>query len=190
MTRIFTSFKKALMVAVGLSLISLTPALADGHGAFKISSPTVKAGGEIGMDHVWDTFGCSGKNIRPVLNWSGAPKDTKSFAITVYDPDAPTGSGVWHYNVYDIPANVTSMKSDALPKGAVEGNTDAGKPGYFGPCPPVDRKHRYVFKIHALKVESLGIADKNLTSAFTGFYINLNTIATAEFTATFGPRSK
>ncbi len=174
------------LVVLGVATLGMTNS-ANAED-FKITSPTIKAGGKIGEDHVWNTFGCTGKNIRPELSWSGAPEGTKSFAITVYDPDAPTGSGVWHYNVYNIPANVTTLKSDSLPEGAVEGNTDAGKPGYFGPCPPEGRFHRYFFTIHALKVDKLGIADKNMTAPFTGFFINSNTIATARLTASYGPR--
>ncbi|MGH1419253.1 MAG: YbhB/YbcL family Raf kinase inhibitor-like protein [Hyphomicrobiaceae bacterium] len=184
-----TPFKHALATSL-LILVVATLGLPISAQAedFKLTSPTIKAGQQIGNDHVWNTFGCSGKNIRPELSWSGAPEGTKSFAITVYDPDAPTGSGVWHYSVYDIPANVTTLKSDALPEGAVEGNTDAGKPGFFGPCPPKGRVHRYFFKVHALKVDKLGIAGKNMTAPFTGFFINSNTIATAQILAVFGPR--
>ena len=157
-------------------------------GEFKVQSPHVKEGESIAMDYFWNNFGCTGKNIRPELSWSGAPEGTKSFAITIYDRDAPTGSGAWHYNAYNIPANVTTLKSDSIPEGAVEGNTDAGAPGYFGPCPPEGRKHRYEFTVYALKVDKLGIKDKNLTAPFTGFYINANTIAKAQLTATGGPR--
>ncbi len=181
-------FKNLLLTtfaAIGCMAFAMSAAQA---GDFKITSPDVKEGQSISMDHVWDTFGCTGKNIRPELNWSGAPEGTKSFAITVYDPDAPTGSGVWHYSLYNIPANVTSLKSNSIPAGSVEGNTDAGKPGYFGPCPPKGFKNRYVFTVYALKVADLGIKGQNLTAPFTGFYINMNTIAKAKLTATFGPR--
>ncbi len=183
-----TFLKQALatIAVFGLAALGLTNVASAGD--FKVTSPTVKHGQAIGVDHSWNQFGCTGKNIRPELSWSGAPEGTKSFAITIYDPDAPTGSGVWHYNVYDIPANVTTLKSDALPAGAVEGNTDAGAPGYLGPCPPEGRFHRYFFTVHALKVDKLGIAGKGMSAAFTGFFINANTIGTAKMTGTYGPR--
>src|SRR3954462_7984376 len=112
------------------------------HAAsFKLTSNTIKNGGKIGMDQVFNSFGCSGKNISPDLKWSGAPKGTQAFAITMYDPDAPTGSGWWHWVVVNLPADTTSLPADAgsgkgLPSGAVQTRTDFGKPGYGGPCPP------------------------------------------------------
>src|SRR3954454_21857367 len=90
--------------------------------------------------YVFNKFGCSGANMSPALQWSGAPANTKSFAVTVYDPDAPTGSGWWHWVVYNIPGSATSLPRGAgdaqkklLPAGAVQGNTDFGAAGYGGP---------------------------------------------------------
>lgn len=159
---------------------------------FTLTSPTLKEGSTIGMDHVFGGFGCTGRNISPALSWSGAPEGTKSFAITVYDPDAPTGSGWWHWTVVNIPASVTSLAAGAgstrpaLPKGAVEGRTDFGKPGYGGPCPPKgDKPHRYIFTVFALKVDKVDVTGE-ASGAMVGFNLNANKLATASFTATFG----
>src|SRR4051812_31004880 len=131
--------------------------------AFKLVGQQLLAGGRIPERFVADSFGCQGGNLSPGLSWHRAPEGTKSFVVTMYDPDAPTGSGWWHWGGYDIPASVTSpppaiWRGGALPSGAKEAATDIGKPGYMGPCPPVGHKpHRYVFTVHAVKVESLGV---------------------------------
>ena len=108
-----------------------------------LTSPDIAPGATIANEQVANVFGCTGGNISPALSWSGAPKDTKSFALSVYDPDAPTGSGFWHWVVFNIPPDVTSLaknagdpKGSAAPKGAVQSRTDFGVPGYGGPCPP------------------------------------------------------
>ncbi|HVB58615.1 MAG TPA: YbhB/YbcL family Raf kinase inhibitor-like protein [Candidatus Acidoferrales bacterium] len=159
---------------------------------FVVSSPSISSNGPIPEKHYWNDFGCTGGNISPGLKWSGAPKETKSFAITVYDSDAPTGSGFWHWVAYNFPANVTSLEEGAaslgnLPAGVVEGNTDLGKPGWFGPCPPPGRVHHYHFTVHALKTEKLELPS-NATAAFVGFMLWQNTIAKAMLTGTGGPR--
>src|ERR1051326_9204286 len=111
-----------------------------------LRSSNFKDGDYLSLDHVMSTeygFGCSGNNRSPQLSWSGAPAGAKSFALTCYDPDAPTGSGFWHWLVVNIPANVNELPAGAgnpangsLPAGALETRTDVGKPGYAGPCPP------------------------------------------------------
>src|SRR4029077_8760028 len=134
-----------------------------------------------------------GKNISPVLSWSDAPKGTKSFALSIYDPDAPTGSGYWHWVVFNIPADVTSLpegagdpKTDAAPKGAIQSRTDFGTPGYGGPCPPKgDKPHRYFFTVHALKVEKID-ADANASGALVGFMLNANKLGRATLSGTYG----
>lgn len=138
-------------------------------------------------------FGCSGKNQSPQLSWSGAPREAKSFAVTVYDPDAPTGSGWWHWLVLNIPASTSSLPPDAgaqgnlkLPAGAVQVRNDYGVPAWGGICPPPGaRPHRYVFTVHALKTPAIELPD-GATAALAGFMINANTIAKAAFTATNG----
>lgn len=154
---------------------------------FKLRSNAVKEGGNITADQYWNNFGCSGKNERPDLFWTGVPKNAKSLAITFYDKDAPTGSGLWHWTAYNIPVNVSSITPNSLPQGAVDASTDMGKPGFFGPCPPVGRTHNYVFTLHALKTEKL-TPPVGATSALVRFFINQNTVAKATLSVVAGPR--
>ncbi len=160
---------------------------------FQLTSPDIKAGAMIPKSFEFDGFGCSGENKSPALKWSGAPKGTKSFAVTVYDPDAPSGSGWWHWMVINIPAVVTELKPDAgavgganLPKGASHVRIDYGVAGWGGVCPPQgDKPHRYIFTVHALKVEKLDVP-ADATAALTGFMINGNSLGKASFTAKYG----
>jgi len=156
---------------------------------FKITSSTLKPGGKIGLDHVFNSFGCSGKNTSPELKWTGAPKGTKSFAVTVFDPDAPTGSGFWHWVIFNIPADTNELRENAgagtdLPKGAVQSRTDFGKPGYGGPCPPPGKPHHYVFTVYALK-DTLSL-DQEASGAMVGFNIHSNELGSTKLTATYG----
>src|SRR5919206_706939 len=134
----------------------------------QVTSTSFKEGERLSMDHVLSAeygFGCEGKNQSPQLAWSGAPEGTRSFAVTCYDPDAPTGSGFWHWVVVNIPANVTELRLDAgnpkaggLPQGALQTRTDFGAPGYGGPCPPQGaHPHRYFFSVFAVGVEQLPV---------------------------------
>ncbi len=119
--------------------------------------------------------------------WIGVSKNAKSLAMTFYDKDAPTGSGFWHWTVYNISVNTSSINPDFLPQGAEDANTDIGKPGYFGPCPPVGRTHNYVFTLHALDVEKL-TPPTGATSALVRFFINQHTIAKTTLSVVAGPR--
>src|SRR6185436_7792074 len=153
------------------------------HAAgFKLESPDIKAGGMIDKKFEFNGFGCSGENKSPALKWSGAPKDTKSYALTVYDPDAPTGSGWWHWVVYNIPAAAAgTASSTTLPKGATQGRTDFGTAAFGGACPPQgDKPHRYIFTVYALKTDKLDIS-ADATGALAGFMINANSLAKASF---------
>ncbi|WP_323586671.1 YbhB/YbcL family Raf kinase inhibitor-like protein [Aliarcobacter butzleri] len=147
---------------------------------FTLTSSDLK--GQLTKKQEFNGFGCSGENISPQLSWKNAPKGTKSFAITVYDPDAPTGSGWWHWVVFDIPSNKTTLASgfgNNDSKEAIQTITDYGKTGFGGACPPVgDKAHRYIFTVHALDIETLGL-DKNTNAATVGYYINSHTIAKA-----------
>lgn len=160
---------------------------------FRLTSPTLKEQGVIGNEHVYNGFGCSGNNVSPELRWEQAPKDTKSFAVTVYDPDAPTGSGWWHWVIFNIPPGVSSLplgagKSDGsrAPEGSVQSMTDFGQQGYGGPCPPQgDKQHRYIFTVYALKVDQLPLK-KEASGAMVGFYVNQNALGKASLPATYG----
>jgi len=175
-------------------LAGLVLAAASAHAAgFTLSSPTVKPGSTLTSAQVFNGFGCSGKNTSPALTWSGAPAGTKSFALTVYDPDAPTGSGWWHWVVYNIPASATELPEGAggtdgkgLPAGAAQGRTDFGSAGFGGACPPKgDKPHRYIFTVHALKTDKIEVP-ADASAALVGFMLNANRLAKASFEARYG----
>jgi Raf kinase inhibitor-like YbhB/YbcL family protein len=159
----------------------------------RLTSPSLKDQGTIGNAHVFNGFGCSGDNLSPELRWEGAPKDTKSFAVTVYDPDAPTGSGWWHWIIFNIPSTTTVLPAgagkpdgDGAPQASIQSMTDFGQPGYGGPCPPPgDKPHRYIFTVYALKVDQLPLK-KEASGAMVGFYLNQNVLAKGSFTAKYG----
>jgi Raf kinase inhibitor-like YbhB/YbcL family protein len=140
-------------------------------------------GATFSADQYAHAFGCSGKNRRPALRWSGAPSRAKSFAVTVNDIDAPTGSGFWHDVVWDVPGSATSL-GPTSPRGAVEGLNDAGQNGYLGPCPPAgDGRHRYVIDVYALDVPTLG-APASTPPAVANFMMHGHIVGKAELTAT------
>ena len=156
---------------------------------FKVTSTSFRDGDYLGADHVLSAdfgFGCAGGNTSPQLAWSEAPAGTKSFAVTCYDPDAPTGSGFWHWLVVNIPASVSELALDAgnsksakLPPGALQTRTDFGAPGYGGPCPPPgDHPHRYLFTVFAVSADSLPVK-ADTSAAIVGFQLNFNTLAKA-----------
>lgn len=166
------------------------PAAPDQTPTFRLWSDDLKSG-TFTREQVYNSFGCTGSNVSPHLAWSGAPQGTRSFVITVYDPDAPTGSGFWHWVVANVPASAQTIASSAsltprMPAGSLETRTDFGPPGYGGPCPPAgDQPHRYIFTIHALKVDKLDVA-ADTSAALVGFMTNANRIASASFTARYG----
>ncbi len=164
---------------------------ASGKGQFELTS-NLKADQSIPADYYANIFGCTAKNMSPSLEWKNPPAGTKSFAMTYYDQDAPTGSGFWHYVLFDIPAGVNKiavgdLSKGKVPAGSIESATDAGKPGFFGPCPPPGRKHTYIYTVHALKVANLGIPATS-TPAFVGFNLWGNSLGKASFKVTAGPR--
>lgn len=125
-------------------------------------------------------------NTSPHLTWSGAPQGTKSYAVTCYDPDAPTGSGFWHWTVANIPAGVTELPTGGpVPAGAVEGRTDYGEPGFGGAAPPPGHDpHRYVFTVFAVDTDRLDVTSDNSGAVF-GFNLHFHTLARASITATY-----
>jgi Raf kinase inhibitor-like YbhB/YbcL family protein len=184
------SRSRSLALAAALASITLGTASAAN---FKLTSPTVKPGSTLSEAQVFNGFGCTGKNVSPALKWSGAPAGTKSYALTVYDPDAPTGSGWWHWVVYNIPASASELAEGAgtadgkgLPAGSAQSNTDFGAPGFGGACPPKgDKPHRYIFTVYALKTDKLDVP-ADATAALVGFMINANKLGSATFTAKYG----
>ncbi|WP_304545740.1 YbhB/YbcL family Raf kinase inhibitor-like protein [Sulfurimonas microaerophilic] len=168
-------------------LVSVSFAFAEG---FTLHSDEFS--GQLSNAQVFNGFGCTGKNISPSLNWENAPKGTKSFAIMMYDKDAPTGSGWWHWIVVDIPKDLTSLKQnsgnvalDLMPKGALQIKTDYGVSGFGGACPPVGHgSHQYVITIYALDVDTLGVK-ADASPALVGYMVNAHTIAKASVVAYF-----
>jgi len=183
--------KKRKMIPLLLSccLLMATYAFA---GDFTLTSPQIAEGKALDNEQVFNGFGCNGGNISPELHWSGEPTGTKSFGITVYDPDAPTGSGWWHWVVFNIPAsthslaeNSGSMESKLLPQGSIQSRTDFGTMAYGGACPPAkDSPHRYQFTVWALDVDKIPL-DENASAAMVGFFFHQHQLGRAELTATY-----
>ena len=164
----------------------------NGPGKFTLKSADFAQGQTLAAAQVFNGFGCSGGNVSPALAWSNAPAGTKSFALLVHDPDAPTGSGWWHWVVYDIPASVSALPAGAgdpkkglLPPGAQQGRTDFGTAGYGGPCPPPGKPHRYYFRLYALKVAKLEVP-ADASAALIGFNVNAAALGKAELMGLYG----
>jgi len=151
---------------------------------FTLKSPDL--GGQFTNEFVAGNFGCNGSNKSPALSWQNAPAGTKSYAVTMYDMDAPTGSGFWHWVVVDIPANVQGLKQGAgdvksglAPTGCLQTINDVGQAGYQGPCPGEgDQPHRYLITVYALNTAKLGTTSAS-TAALSGFMLNKQAIAKA-----------
>lgn len=179
-------YKSVTLFAIGLF------GLASSAQAIELTSSSFGSDGKFAEKYIAGVFGCSGQNVSPQLSWEGAPEGTKSFAVTMYDPDAPTGSGFWHWLVFNIPANVTELPEGAgsdggtIPDGAAQGRNDAGVHAYMGPCPPQgDPDHRYVITIHAVDVEALP-PDQIPSAAVLGFNLHFHTLDKASITYTYG----
>jgi len=156
-----------------------------------VTSTTFQAGAALPMKAVFNSFGCTGGNASPQLSWSGFPPDTKSFAVTLWDPDAPTGIGYVHWVVFNIPASVTSLAENAgasaTPGGGVTGYSDFGTHAYGGPCPPPgDKPHRYLFTVSALDVPALNGAGPGTTLATLTFLMRGHLLAQGQIEGRFG----
>ncbi|BHH84531.1 YbhB/YbcL family Raf kinase inhibitor-like protein [Desulforhopalus sp. 52FAK] len=157
---------------------------------FTVTSPQLKDGETMPMEQVLNGFGCTGANISPELNWENGPEGTKSYAVTVYDPDAPTGSGWWHWIAFNIPSNATGLPTNASvnpeANGMTQSRTDFGTSGYGGACPPEgDTPHRYQFMVWALDTDHIDL-DAEASGAMVGYFLNMHKLGKAELTVKFG----
>jgi Raf kinase inhibitor-like YbhB/YbcL family protein len=160
---------------------------------FDVQSDDVQTGQRFGTPFIYSGMGMNGGNQSPHLRWSGFPAETRSFAVTMFDPDAPTGSGFWHWLVLDIPVATTELRRGSgagggqqLPPGAVAIGNDLGEAEYDGPAPPAgDRPHRYFIAVHAVDVEKLGV-DAGARAAFAGFNLTFHTLARGLLVPVYG----
>jgi len=186
----------ALARLIGAALM-IGAVSASAH-AFELTSPDMKSDRPMPDRFVFNGLGCKGENLSPSLSWSGAPEGTKSFAVMVHDPDAPTGgAGIWHWVVINIPASVDSLAAGAstpdgakLPAGSRQIANDyfgmTGNPAWGGPCPPKGKSaHSYNFTVYALKVDKLD-PPPAATASQVGFFINLNALAKAQLSVKYG----
>ena len=165
-------------------------AIAASAAGFTVSTPDFRNGSTIPMVQVFNQEGCTGGNQSPALSWSGEPAGTRSFAVTMYDRDAPSGNGWWHWTVFNIPPTVHALPENAavtqLPPGAAQGRTDFGTLGYAGPCPPVgDRPHRYVMTVYAVRVPHLSLNAQS-SGAMVESMLDSNTLAFAQTMGRYG----
>jgi Raf kinase inhibitor-like YbhB/YbcL family protein len=156
---------------------------------FEVRSDDVSHGQSLATPQVSGVFGAGGEDVSPHLSWSGAPEGTQSYAVTVYDPDAPTASGFWHWAVFNIPADVTELaanaSADGLPDGAVQLKNDGGTVGYIGAAPPAGHgPHHYWIAVHAVDVPTLDIPAE-ASPAFLGFNLFSHSLARATLVPTF-----
>lgn len=171
--------------------VAIAGLLCAQSGTFSVTSSSI--GGQATEEQVFNSFGCTGKNTSPQLSWTNPPEGTKSFAITMYDPDAPTGSGWWHWLAFDIPASTTNIPAGAgsasmpgLPVGTVQSVTDFGTAGYGGPCPPPGHGlHQYTITVYAIKEETLGL-DAKTGAAVVGYNINSKMLGKTSLVFYFG----
>jgi Raf kinase inhibitor-like YbhB/YbcL family protein len=173
------------------TLSTVVDTMPDTAATFTVKSKAFEEGMALPTKYYGDSFGCNGGNLMPDLYWSNAPMGTKSFAVTLYDMDAPTGSGFWHYVAYDLPSETTHLPEGKggtlLPPCSIEGNTDLGKPGFFGPCPPPGRLHHYIYSVYALAIDKLPV-DQGSSPSMIGFMIWQHQLAKATLGFHVGPR--
>jgi Raf kinase inhibitor-like YbhB/YbcL family protein len=182
-------------IAFGAAAIALSMwAAPAAHAQMKVTSDDIKEGAVSSKAMEANVFGCKGDNISPSLTWTGAPDGTKSFAINLYDPDAPTGSGFWHWVVFNIPISTMSLPKDAgdvkksvMPAGAIQARNDYGFWGFGGMCPPEDKStHHYKLTVYAVDEDKLQFAkDKDVPAPVVGFELHYHSKAKAELNWTY-----
>ena len=160
--------------------------------SFRVSSPQIQENARLAEEQVFNLYGCKGDNLSPALEWKNPPEGTRSFAVTINDLDVPAGKEWWHWIIFNIPANVTSLvkgagepRAQLAPHGAIQTRNDFGKAGYGGPCPPPgDKPHRYEFTVYALEIDKLPL-DENTPAATVSYYLQQNLIQKAVLRATY-----
>lgn len=192
--RSLLSFSSRSRRSGGLTMLFFAVLLSVSGGAlaFELTSTDIKDGELMAKAQEFNGFGCSGEDTSPHLQWQNPPAGTKSFAVTAYDPDAPTGSGWWHWQLVNIPKNVNvllagagAVTGSAAPEGSRHIANDYGVSGFGGACPPQGHGvHRYRFTIHALSVENLALPE-NASGALAGYMINANTIESSTIEALY-----
>jgi len=181
--------RNIIKVVSVLSVFSVMPVLAD---SLTVTSQDIEQGKPMNKAQEFNGFGCAGDDRSPHLKWSGAPEGTKSFAITAYDPDAPTGSGWWHWQAVNIPVAVNELAAGAgqpganrMPEGSMQIENDYGSRGFGGACPPQGHGvHRYRFTVHALSTDKLELPE-NASGALAGYMINAHTLESATLEALY-----
>ena len=191
--RMLLALGAALLVASPLALARRPSALrqAGAVARFAVQSPDLSPGKAMALEHVYDRSGCHGGNISPALSWNRPPAGTRSFAVLMFDPDAP-GGGWWHWALFDVPAGTTSLPADAgdpgghlLPAGAIQVRNDFGSAGYGGPCPPPGAPHHYRLTLYALRSAKLGL-DASAKPAEVASKVRADALAQAEIVALYG----
>ncbi|BAZ45715.1 hypothetical protein NIES4102_27410 [Chondrocystis sp. NIES-4102] len=179
-----------LLPIITSSFVAFTT-LPLGAATFTVESEQFQPGETMPQSIIYQGFGCKGDNMSPQLSWHNAPKGTKSYVVTLFDPDAPTGVGWWHWIVFNIPATIEGLALDAgsspkLPPGSIQGYTDFGTQGYGGACPPLgDKPHNYILSVYALDVAQIP-ADQTTTGAKLAFLIKDHILAKATITTKYG----
>ncbi|WP_078085284.1 YbhB/YbcL family Raf kinase inhibitor-like protein [Microbulbifer mangrovi] len=187
-----TGISVPLLIRLCVAALALSTGQVARADSLQLASSTLADGERMPPAQLYYDFGCSGENISPELHWQGAPEGTRSYALVMYDPDAPTGSGWWHWVVFNIPASVHAIpegagdpKAGLIPE-AIQSRTDFGSPGYGGACPPEGHgDHRYQFRLYALKVDQLPL-DSDAPAAMVAYHINANKLAEAQLEVKFG----
>ena len=178
-------FMKKIIPLATLLALTFLPISSQAANIFTAYSPDFKDGDNLVKSNEFNSFGCNGKNIAPEIRWKHAPAEAKSFAITAYDPDAPTGSGWWHFVAYNISIKEKNLDANKIKGGVALVNNDGGTKGFMGPCPPVGHgKHHYIFTVYALNVEKLDLPE-NASPALVGYMINQHKITSASITGIY-----
>lgn len=189
-----TNVRRFALVWVILSAAPSLPA-AEATATFRVMSPVLVEGGGFHPEQVYNGSGCQGKNISPDLRWTAPPGATRSLAVTMFDLDAPSGHGWWHWAIFNLPPQTRGLpagagdpgRSRTLGAAVRQARNDFGDAGYSGPCPPPDdRPHRYVITVYALDLPEVAAGQKTPNAAAVAAELQRHSLAKATLTATYG----